>query len=155
MVKRITSRILIFFTSDWSVLEFYGSTCKIFWGLYVLQPSPTFRSISGYTSVSNEVYWGWGLFIIGILHFTAIVMHKLGWKNMIWMRRLCLWLGMMSWVFISFVIWKQAGISPILIFFANLAFFMFLNFLRLWIPEERRELDLGRPDGLPDRRAPS
>lgn len=148
---------LVFLTYDWSVMEFFGATAKIMIGLYLLQSQPAFKMISGYATVANENYWGWGLVIVGLLHFIAVWLHRVtlgtSAKFMLYARRTSTFIGMSFWVWSASITYQQsAGFNIVVILFGLIGIFMLLNFIRLWIPEDSRTLDMGRPQGLPERR---
>lgn len=152
MAEFTSKFIKILFSYDWEVIEIQGAVFKIVWGLWLLMPFDTFRAIKGYYAVGLENYWGWGLLILGMIHLYSIFSRKL------LFRRWITFVAFTFWIFTIVLIWEQAHTSALLPFFAIIAFFMGLNFLRLGIQGkvdqliDERKINLGAPDGYAERR---
>lgn len=148
MATKITQTIKRFiFSYDWEIVEIEGAIFKIMWGIWLLLPFQTFRQISGYTAISTENIWGFGLLFLGLVHFGAITSGKIR------LRRWITFIAFLFWLFTILLIFKQSPTAALLPLFAVIAFFMGLNFIRLGaVQEDRRREDLGAPVGIAERR---
>ncbi len=149
----IISRLKKFiFSYDWEIVEIQGAITKVLWAVWLLMPFPAFRTVSGYTAVASENVWGIGLLVLGSLHLFSVLSHYRG------MRKLMTFVAFLFWLFTITLVWLQSHTSPLIVFFFVIAIFMFFNFLRLWVKpanlllHERRVVDQGPPDGMPERR---
>lgn len=149
MTKRL---IKLLFGYDWEVIEIQGAVFKITWGIWLLLPFDTFRAIEGYYAVGLENAWGWGLLILGLIHFGAIL------SNKITLRRWITFIALMFWIFTVVLIYQQSHTAALLPMFVVIALFMGINFLRLGLQQKiqtlvnERKIDLGSPSGKPERR---
>lgn len=134
------------FNYDWEIVEIEGAIFKVAWGLWLLMPWRTFRTIQGYNAFGNENLWGWGLFLLGAVHLVAIFSgHRL-------FRRTLTMLAFFFWLFIIVLLFLQSKTSALIPMFTIIAFFMGMNFIRLKAKPDQRVENLGRPNGLPERR---
>lgn len=148
MAKLILSSFKRFlFTYDWEIVEIQGATFKIMWGVWLLSPFQTFRTIAGYNQVASENTWGWGLLLLGLIHLIAILS-----KNRI-MRIIMCMIAFLFWTFTVILVAQQLWTSAIVPMFSVIAFFMGINFTRLVLDKpDQRGTDLGPLPGHPERR---
>lgn len=145
--------VKMFFLYNWEIVEVQGALFKIGWGIWLLLPFPTFTSIQGYTAVTTENYWGWGLLILGSIHLAAIAYNRLP------IRRWITFIAFIFWIFTVVLIYSQAHRAALIPLFSIIALFMGLNFLRLGVEirakqiiDERRS-NIGPPEGTAERRS--
>ncbi len=141
--------IKLFFNYDWEIVEIQGAVFKICWGIWLLLPFRVFRMVQGYNAIGNENYWGWGLLILGLIHFAAIASNKLS------LRRWITFIAILFWIFSIILIWLQSHTAGLLPMFAVIGFFMTINFWRLGImmKVEKRRKNIGPPAGMTERRS--
>lgn len=140
---KILNRIGKFiFSYDWEIVEIQGSIFKITWGIWLLLPFDTFRTVQGYNNYGNENYWGVGLLALGIIHFGTIVSHNIK------ARKTITFVAFLFWLFSALMIAMQSLTAGIIPMFGVIAFFMGVNFIRLGrMVTDRRKEDLGPPNG--------
>lgn len=131
-IRRVSYKINHFLRYEWEIIEIQGASFKLAWALLLLAPGNTFRAVQGYTAISLEVYWGWGLLIIGSVHMYSIFSRR---KYKLF-RTIMTFIGFSFWVFSGFLIYFQSHTLSLPIMFWLIALFLFLNFLRLSLPEE-------------------
>lgn len=134
MDKFRTFVVNFFFNYNWEIVEIEGAIFKISWGIWLLLPFQTFKSIQGYAGIATENYWGWGLLLLGTIHLLSIASGRL------FIRRWITFIAFLFWIFTVVLIWSQAPTAALLPLFSVIAFFMGLNFLRLGIEIKARSL---------------
>lgn len=136
------------FSYDWEIVEVQGAVFKVIWGIWLLSPFQTFRTISGYNQIASENTWGWSLLILGLIHLLAVLSRY---------RKLRITMCMIAflfWTFTVVLVVQQLWTSAIVPMFSVIAFFMGLNFTRLVLMKpDSRLLDQGPPSGQPERRS--
>lgn len=132
-MKTIRSIQKFIFSYDWEIVEVQGSIFKITWGVWLLLPFETFRTVEGYNAFGDERVYGIVLLILGLVHFMAIASHKVD------IRRNITFLAFLFWLFSAIMVYTQAHTAAIIPMFVVIAFFMAVNFIRLGrIVQERR-----------------
>ena len=144
-----TKRLVKFlFSYDWEVVEIEGAFFKLAWGIWLLMPWDTFKSVTVYVGLSENV-WGWGLFTVGTLHLISVF------RGSIFARRWFAFFGSGFWAFNAIAIFLQSHTAALIPLFSIMSLFMLINFYRLGVMQElmRRQKELGPPPGIEERRA--
>lgn len=128
MFKKIFRAI---FHYDWEVVEIQGAFFKMAWGVWIFLPWTTFgpTGYNGLANVMSETEWGILVMALGVIHFWAILSHK------VWFRRLMIFVAFMFWIFMAvvFALSRIGNLSTPLMFV--IAFFLAVNYLRLSMPQ--------------------
>lgn len=147
-MNSFSKRLIRFlFSYDWEVVEIEGAFFKIAWGIWMLMPWATFKTISVYFGLT-ENQWGVGLLTIGTIHIISIF------RGSIFSRRWFAFFGAAFWAFNAISVGLQSPTAALIPLFGIISLFMLINFYRLGVVQElsRRQKNEGPPVGTDDRR---